>query len=149
MIRDIIDVYWYQRYGNIKKCFGAGRSALTDYMAIKLSLCVIHKVLVKAPDKRCMYICAVYTILPSVCLISSLSLWLCVMCESESISLALPVGVFSLQVCVYAHMGACVKVTRRLLFPLMCITLTHFGSRKGKKGLAVAHTAGGLSRGYP
>lgn len=27
----------------------------------------------------------------------------------------------------------CVEVTRRRLFPLMCITLTHFGSRKGKK----------------
>lgn len=60
------------------------------------------------------------------CAFFSLHLW-----ERASILLALPVGVCT---------QMCVKVTRRLLFPLMCITLTHFGSRKGKKQGLLWHT---------
>lgn len=72
------------------------------------------------------------------------------MWNAKNISLAVSVGVFSLQVCVCVRArGRVWKWLEGLCFLSCALDSLTLAAERRKKGLAVAHTAGGLSRGVP
>ena len=110
MILDVI----IERNATTSTSVRAASSALTVYTDIKLSLWASLNIYFKPLTKgKCIPSDVDHFVLSLPLSFSKFVALLCVR-ASESISLGLPVGVFPLQVCVYAHTGtlvcACVCV---------------------------------------